>query len=83
MIVDNWEILDDPILPPTESSWFGSIPQIKAIEASPGWAYATDDPVGHFGDADRIYPVSALLGATHLAPSADGRFRRDAVRDRR
>ena len=58
MIVDNWEVLDDPILPPAESSWFGSIPQIKAIEVSPGWTYATDDPVGHFGDADRIYPVS-------------------------
>gem|GEM_PF-180279 len=53
-VVDNWEVLEDPILPPVESTWFGNIPQIKAVSMSGGWEYRTAEAVAYWGDADRI-----------------------------
>lgn len=58
VVIDNWEVLDDPLLPPRES-WFGHLPQLKTVDASEGWAYATEDPGLYFGDGDRMYAAAA------------------------
>lgn len=54
VVVKNWILLDDPIEPPQESGWFGSLPRIKTESMSRGWLYATESPTEFFGDADRI-----------------------------
>lgn len=56
VVVNNWEILEDPLPPPRES-WFGLLSQLKTVDASEGWAHVADDPELYLGDADRMVPT--------------------------
>ena len=54
VVFDNWEELDDAILPPVSLGWFGSQERLKAVAKSAGWQYATDAPERYGGDDSRI-----------------------------
>jgi hypothetical protein len=51
--VRNWWTLDDDMLPPLSSGWFGSIDRSQTIEESAGWGYRDDYPENFAGDVDR------------------------------
>ncbi|NLN19857.1 MAG: hypothetical protein GX162_11385, partial [Firmicutes bacterium] len=54
VIFDNWEIVEDTILPPLSSGWFGDVDRLLAVDRSEGWEYTAQDPSAFFGDAQRI-----------------------------
>lgn len=57
LVVDNWEVLEDAILPPSNSGWFGVIDRLKATKRSEDWEFVGDDKNLLFEDADRIRPA--------------------------
>lgn len=54
LLIDNWEVLEDALLPPVESSWFGSRSRLKALDRTGEWEHATDFPERFDGDEDRL-----------------------------
>ncbi|HEX6971491.1 MAG TPA: glycoside hydrolase family 43 protein, partial [Limnochordia bacterium] len=54
VVVDNWEVLEDPILPPSESAWFGRLDRMEAVDRSGGWEHATGEAERYGGDGDRL-----------------------------
>ncbi|HHV43081.1 MAG TPA: hypothetical protein GXX57_00230 [Firmicutes bacterium] len=54
VVVNNWEILEDQILPPQTLGWFGTMDQLKTVRSPRGWVYTTGDGETFFGDEDRI-----------------------------
>ena len=54
IVIDNWEILEDTILPPMQSGWFGGIDRMLDVDRSEGWEYAAENPDAFFGDRERI-----------------------------
>lgn len=61
VIIDNWEIVEDTILPPLSVGWFGEVDRLKVVDRSEGWEYTGEDPSAHFGHDQRI----------RLAPGVD------------
>src|SRR5690606_37684058 len=56
IVIKNWEILEDHILPPEKLGWFGVRDALKAVDKSDGWIYDQTEPELFFGDANRIMP---------------------------
>lgn len=54
IMIDNWDVLDDPLESPTDGGWFGVVERDLTTERSPGWVYATDNSAEFAGDADRL-----------------------------
>jgi hypothetical protein len=54
IVIDNWDILEDTILPPTQSGWFGGFDRLLAVDRSEGWEYTDESPDAFFGDRQRI-----------------------------
>ncbi|MGI6543278.1 MAG: hypothetical protein ACOX44_09520 [Limnochordia bacterium] len=54
IIIDNWETLEDPLLPPLQQSWFGSSDQLKVVDRSEGWEFTQTQPKLFFGDINRM-----------------------------
>ena len=52
--VANWTHMDDAILPPSVTPWFGTIDRLRAVHRSDGWEFAGGDDAPLFGDPDRI-----------------------------
>lgn len=77
VVIDNWDVVDDEILPPQVSAWFGSIDQLKAVDRSDGWAYATEDGNLFFGDTSRMY--NAGDGDQYLVWKNPGLTRFDVI----
>lgn len=59
MVIDNWTILEDAILPPSTHPWFGASDRLHTVERSSGWEFTDATPELFFGDADRITPGSS------------------------
>lgn len=57
ILIDNWVVLEDAILAPSTSGWFGIQERLRTVRRSEGWEYVEDGPKTLFGDADRIRPV--------------------------
>ncbi len=53
-IVQNYWLLEDPLLPPVNFGVFGLLYQTRTSRASIGWRYATDNAQDFTGDADRM-----------------------------
>ena len=60
VVVDNWDVVEDAILPPVDSGWFGMSERIRTVEKSSGWHYVQPAVGDESGDKDRI----ALQGVT-------------------
>ncbi len=58
LVFDNWEVLEDELLPPAESAWFGAQSRLKAVSSSGQWEYATGEPELFSGDDSRLVPAS-------------------------
>jgi hypothetical protein len=58
LVLDNWETLEDFILPPNPDTWFSSFERLLAVERSAGWEFTATQPEVFFGDGDRIKAVS-------------------------
>ena len=54
VVFDNWSELEDELLPPVASGWFGTVERLKAVAKSGGWEYTSADPGAFYGDADRM-----------------------------
>ncbi len=54
IVIDNWETLEDQILPPITNSWFGTREQWLVVERSDGWEFTGAAPEIFFGDDGRI-----------------------------
>jgi len=54
VVIKNWEVLEDEILPPKALGWFGIRDSLKTVGEPKGWVYASDDAELFFGDGDRI-----------------------------
>jgi hypothetical protein len=54
VVLDNWEALEDDILPPNMSSWFGISERLLTVDRSTGWEFTNATPQLFFGDANRI-----------------------------
>ncbi|MCK9222820.1 MAG: glycoside hydrolase family 43 protein [Limnochordia bacterium] len=54
VVISNWNVLEDHILPPKDLGWFGTTEALKTTKKSSGWHYTGDDPELFFGDRDRI-----------------------------
>jgi hypothetical protein len=54
VIIDNWEIVEDTILPPLPGGWFGDVDRLKVVDRSEGWEYTGENPSSCFGDDQRI-----------------------------
>lgn len=54
VLIDNWEMLHDPIPAPSESGWFGLIEHLKVVDRFGQWEYSVGDEAMFFGDGDRI-----------------------------
>jgi len=54
LLIDNWEQLEDELLPPTPNSWFGPRDRLLVTERSTGWEFASENPDLYFGDTDRL-----------------------------
>jgi len=54
IVIRNWEVLEDHILPPQKLAWFGTRDSLKTVEKSDGWVYAQNNKEQFFGDGDRI-----------------------------
>ena len=77
VVIDNWRVLNDPLLPPIRSPWFGTVQRTLAIEVSDGWRYETGDAEAFFGDGDRM---AAEPGRTaHMTWELDGLSAFEAV----
>lgn len=64
--VNNWSILDDDLMPPIESAWFGSIKQLKTAGESSGWQFIADRPEIFFGDTNRMIRKSGTQADQYL-----------------
>ncbi|MCK9221592.1 MAG: M60 family metallopeptidase [Limnochordia bacterium] len=64
VLLDNFEFVEDQILPPQNLAWFGIRNALKTVQEPEGWAYAGGDPDIFFGDQDRIRREGT--GAQHL-----------------
>ena len=69
VVIDNWETLEDEVLPPQTAGWFGTLDRMKTAFRSAGWAFAGGQPERWFGDASRIHRVgpSEEVLVWHLA----------------
>ncbi|HHT26727.1 MAG TPA: hypothetical protein GXZ82_05715 [Firmicutes bacterium] len=54
LVIDNWDTLEDPLLPPTTSAWFGNTDQLKAFDRSEGWEFTGATPELFYGDTERM-----------------------------
>jgi hypothetical protein len=54
VIIDNWEIVEDTILPLLPGGWFGDVDRLKVVDRSEGWEYTGENPSSCFGDDQRI-----------------------------
>lgn len=52
--VANWWQKQDPLNPPVENAWFGTIDRSMTSDRSSGWVYATDDVASPFDDDGRL-----------------------------
>jgi hypothetical protein len=52
----NWWQLNDPLLGPLNSSFFGRVDRSVTMDTSTGWQYATDKVTDFFGDESRCVP---------------------------
>lgn len=57
VVIANWVTLEDAILPPTASGWFGPQDRLRTVDRSEGWEFSISDPDAFFGDGDRIRPA--------------------------
>jgi hypothetical protein len=58
VVVDNWEVIEDGLLPPTQTAWFGITDNLEVTDRSQGWMFIGDATHLLFGDADRVAPGS-------------------------
>ncbi|NLN18736.1 MAG: right-handed parallel beta-helix repeat-containing protein [Firmicutes bacterium] len=58
LVIDNWDALEDHILSPTMSPWFGPMDRLLVADRSAGWEFSDATPDMFFGDGDRIRPQS-------------------------
>ncbi|MGI6543963.1 MAG: right-handed parallel beta-helix repeat-containing protein [Limnochordia bacterium] len=59
LVLDNWEVLEDDILAPNLSSWFGFSDKLLTADRSSGWEFVGTTPELFFNDDDRIKLPSA------------------------
>jgi len=52
--IDNWNVLEDALLPPRVGGWMGTVEMLKVIHKTDGWVHVTDRPDNFAGDADRL-----------------------------
>ncbi|MGI6543007.1 MAG: glycoside hydrolase family 43 protein [Limnochordia bacterium] len=52
--IANWQVKEDPFLPPTQHSWFGQVERNLTSARSPGWVHETDQVEDFMGDAERL-----------------------------
>lgn len=64
LVFDNWEVLEDELLPPVESAWFGAKARLKAVASEGEWGFAAGDPELFAGDDSRLVPEGG--GIHHL-----------------
>ena len=61
LLLDNWSVVEDELLPPQQSGWFGVVKQRKTVAESSGWQEVGGNAGDFSGDTNRLAPLAGAV----------------------